>query len=338
MTERIKISEIYPIQTRESNDPAVVAEYAEAMEAGTEFPPISVVHDGKRYWMWDGHHRLAAARQSGMQDFPCDVAKGSEAEARWMACSANQTHGLRRTNADKRRAVTLALELHPEKSDRAIAEHCGVSNKFVGDVRQVCTVHTSEESAPRVGKDGKTYPVKPAPPAEESGPVAPDGLVDELAAWLKKGHLEASEAGILAREHEAVQIAAYDYLAAHPKVSACQGLAIVRRKMATAVVLPADKEEGEPSAIAVREPDDAPAAPVVHAGPGEAADAIADALLENNGLKVMQAAVLVAAAELRKAFTRKWVSSLNAAGRREADKLLNRLMNEIEAMQKEIWK
>jgi hypothetical protein len=49
----------------------------------------------------------------------------------------------------------------PSKSHRWIAEACGVSNRFVGEVRsEVCTVHTS-----RIGQDGKTYPAPPKPSA-----------------------------------------------------------------------------------------------------------------------------------------------------------------------------
>jgi hypothetical protein len=49
-----------------------------------------------------------------------------------------QRDGLRRTNEDKRGAVEQALK-HPKAgkmSDRAIAEHCGVTHSFVAKVRE----------------------------------------------------------------------------------------------------------------------------------------------------------------------------------------------------------
>ena len=60
----------------------------------------------------------------------------SRKDAAWAACAANQAHGLRRTHADKRKAVTLALKLHPEMSDQAIADHCGVSRNMAFGMRR----------------------------------------------------------------------------------------------------------------------------------------------------------------------------------------------------------
>lgn len=54
------------------------------------------------------------------------------------SCGANATHGVRRTNEDKRRAVMKLLN-DPEWSesmpDREIARICGVDNAFVGKLR-----------------------------------------------------------------------------------------------------------------------------------------------------------------------------------------------------------
>lgn len=72
--------------------------------------------------------------------------------------SRNAAHGLRRTIADKRRAVAMALALHGEMTDRAIADHCDVSNTFVGEIRRG-QVSTWTPETHRVGKDGKRYPV-----------------------------------------------------------------------------------------------------------------------------------------------------------------------------------
>ena len=70
---------------------------------------------------------------------------------------ANQPHGLRRTHADKRKAVTLALKLHPEMSDQAIADHCGVSRNMAFGVRRQHVKGLQVER--RVGVDGKTSKV-----------------------------------------------------------------------------------------------------------------------------------------------------------------------------------
>src|SRR5262249_19191162 len=68
---------------------------------------------------------------------------------------ANKTqHALRRTNADKRRAVEVALELRPGLSDPAIADHCGVSAEMVRQRRAALpTVGSHPES--RTGRAGR---------------------------------------------------------------------------------------------------------------------------------------------------------------------------------------
>lgn len=153
-------------QLRVQVDPAVVEEYAAVYsgDAG-QMPQLEVVDDGKDLWLWDGFHRLAGARKAGVTQIVCRAQAGTLEDARWLATSANKGHGLRRTNADKRRYVEEALRLKPEMSDRAIAEHCGVSNELVGDCRrQVSDSDTSSievsQPATRVGMDGKTYTVR----------------------------------------------------------------------------------------------------------------------------------------------------------------------------------
>ena len=61
------------------------------------------------------------------------------------------------TRAERRAAVRVQLESHPEHSDRAIAKLCGVAPSTVGAVRsEVSGVQT--EHLKRRGLDGKTYP------------------------------------------------------------------------------------------------------------------------------------------------------------------------------------
>lgn len=78
------------------------------------------------------------------------------------ALSANIQNGQRRTNADKRRCVEVALSEFPKLSNRKIAELCGVGKSFVSPLRpaQVATKATSkdsEQSQTRTGIDGKIY-------------------------------------------------------------------------------------------------------------------------------------------------------------------------------------
>jgi ParB-like chromosome segregation protein Spo0J len=128
--------------------PDIVAEYAEAMQAGDAFPPVVVFYDGETYWMADGHHRGEAAKQVGHTTIRAEVREGDEREARFYAAGANRTHGLRRDLRDKERAVRVLLgdEEWRQWSDREIARHCGVSHPLVGKLRrQMLTGNVSSE-------------------------------------------------------------------------------------------------------------------------------------------------------------------------------------------------
>ena len=146
------------VQARAGLNPATVSEYAEALQSGATLPPVDVFHDGEIHWLADGFHRVAAAEQAGLTEVEADVRQGGRRDAILHACGANATHGLRRTNADKRRAVETLLrdEEWRRWSDRRIAETCGVSNNFVGDVRrELSSNDSSDEPETRIGADGK---------------------------------------------------------------------------------------------------------------------------------------------------------------------------------------
>lgn len=119
---------------------ATALEYAEAMRAGAVFPAIVVFGDSKGVlWLSDGFHRVAAAEHAGIAELPADVREGTRKDALLFAASANASHGLRRTTADKRRAIALLLGNFPKLSDRKIAEAAGVDHKTVAAARRALT-------------------------------------------------------------------------------------------------------------------------------------------------------------------------------------------------------
>ncbi|RVT80585.1 hypothetical protein EM858_04140 [Agrobacterium sp. CNPSo 2736] len=124
-------------QSRASVVPAVVADYADAMRNGAVFPPIVLFHDGKAYWLADGFHRYHALKATGAQRVIADVHQGTRRDAILFSVGANASHGLRRTNEDKRRAVSTLLQDAEWStwSDREIAKRCGVDHKTVSSAR-----------------------------------------------------------------------------------------------------------------------------------------------------------------------------------------------------------
>lgn len=138
-------------------DSEVVEQYAEAWRQGVEFPPVELFTlDGRTHWIGDGIHRIKGADKAGRSSVLAIVHQGDERAARMFACGANRNHGLHRSNADKRRAAEIMLELEPTWSNSKIAQHCGISDMLVSDVRR--SLESAEVISPspvREGKDGK---------------------------------------------------------------------------------------------------------------------------------------------------------------------------------------
>lgn len=163
--ERIDV--VSGTQGRATMDWRYVAELEEMLKAGQELPPLSVMSDGGECWLYDGFHRYHALFRQKRASVVCEVEEGSLRDA-WMASlRANQKHGMRRTNEDKRKIARSALEdaLLKDWSDRKIAEYTGIDRDIVAEERsklpnlpksQVAVSATSK----RAGRDGKQYPVK----------------------------------------------------------------------------------------------------------------------------------------------------------------------------------
>lgn len=147
-------------QPRAAINDAIVEDYAADMRDGAVFPPVVVYHDGKDYWLADGFHRVRAAQRCKLSDIPADVRQGTRRDAVLFSVGANGDHGLRRSNADKRRAVETMLrdEEWRDWSDREIARQCGVSDRFVNGVRAELyppTANRSQSNTLRRGGDGR---------------------------------------------------------------------------------------------------------------------------------------------------------------------------------------
>ena len=155
-TRRIQLDAIRTdahTQSRARIDEMTVADYAEAMIRGDKFPPIVVFQNNGDLILADGFHRIRAAKLARFERIAAEVRMGNRLDALKFSLASNQQHGLRRTNDDKRHAVTIALKEFGNLSDGALGEICGVSQPFVSSLRrQLKTVLSSEK---RVGRDGK---------------------------------------------------------------------------------------------------------------------------------------------------------------------------------------
>jgi hypothetical protein len=180
------------IQSRAAVNYSIVDEYADLMTDGIVFDAVEGIQDGEGHvYIWDGFHRGEAAKKAGIQ-LRVKIRPGTRIDAEWLALSANQRHGLRRSPEDKRHIVRQAL-LHPYgeyTSVRYIAQHCGIDRRVVTKVRQemevageIPQVHERIVSAKR-----RTYIMKLHTPETNPRPKRVSGwLLDSfpvLDSWF----------------------------------------------------------------------------------------------------------------------------------------------------------
>jgi uncharacterized ParB-like nuclease family protein len=161
-------------QPRERINMEAVGEYAEAITAGADLPPVVVFHDGAEYWLADGFHRWHAHKQAGKASVHADVHAGSLDDAKLFASGSNGAHGLRRTNEDKRRAVLMALAVKAcqDWSDTKVAHHCCVSVTFVSALRRPEVAAKQQENrAASAEKAAKRSPTTAEQPAGDRSPT-----------------------------------------------------------------------------------------------------------------------------------------------------------------------
>ena len=124
-------------QARTEINNELVAEYAAAMSDGGRFPEIECYFDGVDYWLVDGFHRLHSMLTLGKASATVMVFNGTLRDAVLHSLGVNTSHGLRKSNDDKRKSVQTILDDSEWRlmSDREIAKHCGCSRTLVAQMR-----------------------------------------------------------------------------------------------------------------------------------------------------------------------------------------------------------
>jgi hypothetical protein len=172
-------------QSREAINEDVVKDYAEQMAEGAEFPAIEVMFDGVENYLTDGFHRYHAYRKNGKASVIADVTNGTLRDAKLASYGANGTHGLRPSNADKRKAVMAMLDdmEYSGWSNVEIAEHCSVSRVYVANLRKELDTPKPKTSAktPVGDKPSKDKPKADLPPET---PEPPDNRANEAMQML----------------------------------------------------------------------------------------------------------------------------------------------------------
>ena len=148
-------------QSRAGLNYATIDEYAEAMDAGAQFPPVLVFYDGEEYWLADGFHRVEAASRLEWTDIAVEIRSGTRRDAVLYSVGANAEHGLRRTNADKRQAVLTLLndDEWGQWSNREIAKRVSVAEGLVRKIKEEVSAYNAQIDLDFAEKCGSTVNV-----------------------------------------------------------------------------------------------------------------------------------------------------------------------------------
>jgi len=175
-------------QVRESIDEAIVKDYAEKMADGAIFPPIQVVFDGINNYLTDGFHRYHAHLKNEKASIEASVINGTLRDAKLLSYSANGTHGLRLSNADKRRAGLAMLDdmEYSGWTNNQIAKHINVSRTYIRNLREELETpkpKTSAKAKPEK-KEDEDKPKADLPPIVEE--EIPDNRAEEAMQMLSE--------------------------------------------------------------------------------------------------------------------------------------------------------
>ncbi len=139
-----------------------VEDLCESLRNKVVLPRVRLRLVNGKYFLTDGFHTLEAHKREGKTKISAEVRPGTWEDAVQDAAAANQHHhGLKRTNADKRRAAERMLLLFGDWSARKIADHVGVSQPFVSKLRGTddSAYQHSDDSTPETEPESQ----KPAP-------------------------------------------------------------------------------------------------------------------------------------------------------------------------------
>lgn len=179
------------LQVREKMHDDVISEYYDVLRNGGKLPPVVVFFDKTAYYLADGNHRYHAHKTAGMETIEVEIKEGSKRDAQLYAFGANHDHGLRRTQADKRKAIEIMLNdiEWVEWSDREISKICKVSHVLVAKVRKELGANADN----RRMANGSTQPAKKGKNEDKTSPRDEGSNEEFRIAELSDALVQAEE-------------------------------------------------------------------------------------------------------------------------------------------------
>jgi len=194
------------LQSRVEINEDTVSEYAADIEAGDQFPPVIVFFDSTHFYLADGYHRYYGHKRAGKVSIQCEVINGTIRDAIYYSTAVNSKHGMRRSYADRRKAVMTLLEDFEWslKNNTEIAKHVGVSISFVSNLRntsgkmpdKIEYKTPSGETKTKAKASGRPAKPKEEPPVQKEEPVPPAAdykAHEELIETLTKENAELTQ-------------------------------------------------------------------------------------------------------------------------------------------------
>jgi hypothetical protein len=132
-------------QIREKTCSKTVRHYADLMEGGEDFIPITITptdpaDEAKGFTLVDGWHRVRASQLVGSHSIKAFVVPATPEEIPWLAVQANRRHGLPLTRADRRKAFRAYVKARQHRKGRGNAVKS--AREMAKDLNGVVTRHT----------------------------------------------------------------------------------------------------------------------------------------------------------------------------------------------------
>jgi hypothetical protein len=189
-TTKLRLSKIRTdggTQPRAEIDQGTVDLWAEAIEAGTQFPPVDVFYDGTDHWLANGFTRFKAHQLADLREIACVVYQGTLRDAQLFSFTANLTNGQVLAHSDRRRAaLTMLRDAEWSRWNNCeIARHVGVDEKTIRTLRKELSSENPKMAEERlVNRNGTTYPMKTAQIGAKSSQAAERKELEEALAGL----------------------------------------------------------------------------------------------------------------------------------------------------------
>ncbi|GAJ08392.1 unnamed protein product, partial [marine sediment metagenome] len=185
-TKEVSIKEVKTstdFTMRKELDKELIVQYKENLSIIIDQNPIKIYDTPSGLILYDGFHRLSAARQLNWTKIKAIVKKGSVQDAHAAACLANLKHGKPLTKDERKKAIQEYIKLKVKISNRLIARDIGVNEITIRRSRRELEAKGEiEPQEKRLGADNRTITT----PTATNVAVGPEPEPDPFAEWFSE--------------------------------------------------------------------------------------------------------------------------------------------------------